>query len=109
MNRKMTELLHKMSLDTIDYRVFNYFMAFSANDMLAELFIDCCVPNKLHLGSEYTNTCLGALFAVSVLPTKPNGSYNHFTNPVDQVISVSLFSNLLFIFDARAQLFECKN
>ncbi|XP_030751488.1 ubiquitin conjugation factor E4 A isoform X2 [Sitophilus oryzae] len=84
MNRKMTEELNKCSLVNLDYNVFNYFNVFTSNDYLAEIFMDCCVPNKLHVGSEYANTAIGALFNLSVLPKSPNGSYDFFTNPMDQ-------------------------
>lgn len=85
MNRKITIELHKTSLVNLDYNVFNYFNVFTANDYLAEIFMDCCVPNKLHIGSEYANTAIGALFNLSVLPKAPNGAYEHFTSPMDQV------------------------
>ncbi|XP_050300790.1 ubiquitin conjugation factor E4 A [Anthonomus grandis grandis] len=85
MNRKVTAELRKSSLVNIDYSLFNYFNVFTANDYLAEIFMDCCVPFELHKGSEYANTPIGALFDLSVLPkdvkTQP---YEHFTSPMDQ-------------------------
>ncbi|KAF7283738.1 hypothetical protein GWI33_022990 [Rhynchophorus ferrugineus] len=84
MNRKITIELQKCSLVNLDYNIFNYFNVFTSNDYLAEIFMDCCVPNKLHVGSEYANTAIGALFNLSVLPKAPNGTYEYFTTPMDQ-------------------------
>ncbi|KAL1516645.1 hypothetical protein ABEB36_000530 [Hypothenemus hampei] len=84
MNRNVTAELLKNSLITLDYNIFNYFNVFTSNDYLAEIFMDCCVPYKLHKGSEYANTPIGALFNLTILPKDPKTACEHFTNPLDQ-------------------------
>lgn len=91
MNRKITAEVRKSSLVNLDYSIFNYFNVFNSNDYLAEIFMDCCVPFKLHKGSEYANTPIGALFDLSVLPKDPKQPYEHFTSPMDQVRICELF------------------
>ncbi|KAJ8954087.1 hypothetical protein NQ318_004392 [Aromia moschata] len=84
MNRLVTNELIKMSLINMDNSIFNYFNSMVSNDFLAELFIDCCSPNRASVGSDYAVTPIGALFNISALPKAPSGKYEHFTSPMDQ-------------------------
>lgn len=52
------------------------------------LIDDSYVPD-LSSGFTYTDTVLGAPFAISVLPLTPGAQYEHFLKPIEDV-SVTL-------------------
>lgn len=75
----------KSSLVNLDFSVFNVLKTFSSNELLGNLLIDFIQPQREHIGSDYANTALGALFNISILPKVPSGTYEHFLEPMDHV------------------------
>lgn len=49
------------------------------------MLIDDCYVSDLSPGFSYTDTVLGAAFAISVLPQTPGGQYEHFQKPIEDV------------------------
>lgn len=48
------------------------------------LIDDCYVPDTSP-GFNYTNTVLGAIFAISGLPQTPGGKFEYFLKPMEEV------------------------
>lgn len=65
--------------------VFEILDIYASNEALALVLLDYCQPKDSNNGIEYANTLLGAIFSVSVLPKVPNGSFEYFQDPLDQV------------------------
>lgn len=85
MNKIVTDALVKSTLISIDRSIFNYLNIMTNNEILAELFIDCCFPSRTNVGADYALTPIGALLNLSIMPKVPGGKYEHFNDPVDQV------------------------
>ncbi|VVC44918.1 Hypothetical protein CINCED_3A005936 [Cinara cedri] len=58
---------------------------FSAEPLLANVLIDECYVPEMAPGFNFTDTVLGAAFALSVLPLTPDGHYEHFQKPIENV------------------------
>lgn len=65
--------------------VLNIVMKFSNFENLAFIFLNYCQAKDINSGIEYSNTLLGALLSLSVLPKTVQGEYNFFPDPLDQV------------------------
>lgn len=85
MNKIIINELVKSTLISIDHSVFNYLNVMTLNEILAELFIDCCFPSRTNVGADYALTPIGALLNLSILPKVPGGKHEHFNDPIDQV------------------------
>ncbi|CAH1989596.1 unnamed protein product [Acanthoscelides obtectus] len=85
MNTKVVAELRSSFLTGFPISVFNYLNVIASNAILAEIFLDCCIPKNKETGSEYAATVIGALLNLSALPKSPRGKYEHFTNPMDPV------------------------
>lgn len=48
------------------------------------LIDDCHIPDTSP-GFHYTNTVLGAIFAISGLPQTPGGRFEYFQKPMEEV------------------------
>lgn len=56
------------------------------------LIDDCHIPDTSP-GFHYTNTVLGAIFAISGLPQTPGGRFEYFQKPMEEV-SIYLMHNV---------------
>lgn len=69
----------------------------TSTEHLASLVIDFSQPATPVTGLKYTQTLLGALFNISILPKTSHGACEYFTNPLDQSSNTSteslLYSN----------------
>lgn len=66
---------------------------FSAEPLLANMLIDDCYVPDSSPGFHFTNTVLGAIFAISGLPQTPGGRFEYFQKPMEE-LSGSLESNI---------------
>lgn len=49
------------------------------------MLIDDCYVSETSPGFNYTNTILGATFAISGLPQTPGGRFEYFQKPMEDV------------------------
>lgn len=49
------------------------------------MLIDACFVPDTSPGFHYTNTVLGALFAISGLPITPGAPFQYFQKPMEEV------------------------
>jgi len=49
------------------------------------MLIDYCYVPHTSLGIQYTNTVIGATFAISCLPKTPGGQFEYFQKPMEEV------------------------
>ncbi|XP_025409888.1 ubiquitin conjugation factor E4 A isoform X2 [Sipha flava] len=66
---------------------------FSAEPLLAKMLINDCYVPPTSSGFNYTNTVLGAIFAISGLPKIPGGIFEYFQKPMEE-LSGQLESNI---------------
>ncbi|KAL5235405.1 hypothetical protein ACI65C_002815 [Semiaphis heraclei] len=66
---------------------------FSAELLLANFMIDDCYVPDTSPGFHFTNTVLGATFAISGLPQTPGGRFEYFQKPMEE-LSGSLESRI---------------
>lgn len=92
MNANVFNEINKSSLVNFNHSVFNYFYGMMSVEEVAELFLDSCSLKAVNAGSKYASTPLGALFNLSILPKLPMGTYEYFSNPMDQVCINCAFS-----------------
>lgn len=59
-----------------------------------QILIDECYVPDTSPGFHYTNTVLGAIFAISGLPKIPGGNFEYFQKPMEEV---SIFYFMIFI------------
>lgn len=59
------------------------------------LIDDCYVPDTSP-GSHFTNTVLGAIFAISCLPQKPGSRFEYFQKPMEEVCIFFLIYDILY-------------
>lgn len=86
----------KSSITAISPKIWPFLQYFASKEKSAELFLEYCAPKEpVTAGIRYSDTLLGALFSISILPKVPNASYEFFTNPLDHVskFHVNLFCN----------------
>lgn len=76
----------KSSITAISPKIWTFLQYFASREAMAELFLEYCAPKEpVTAGIRYSDTLLGALFSISILPKVPNASYEFFTNPLDHV------------------------
>lgn len=86
---RLLKLIHmdiaKATLLTFNINLLNILIKFSNNEQLASTLLDYCQVRNNSVGIEYSNTLLGALLSISILPKTVQGEYNFFLDPLDQV------------------------
>lgn len=84
---KIKRSISTASLITLEKWILPTLMAFvfdKKNPFLASLLIDFSTPIREKVnGLAYSETLIGGLLAISIMPKYPNGPYEFFDNPMD--------------------------
>lgn len=80
----------KSSVTTLCPHIWDILIFYSTRTYLADILLDYTTPSEhRRAGLAYCNTLLGALFCLSILPKSPAGTYEFFTNPLNNVSCIS--------------------
>lgn len=79
----------RASLVNVDHHIYVCLDIFTCNEDYAGVLLDFCSPSNLEIGIGFSNTLLGALLSISILPKTFSGRYKYFDKPLDQVRSIS--------------------
>lgn len=86
----------KMTIMTLNIKIFDILKLIISYEDLSLLLMEYSTARNT-IGFEYSNTLLGALFTISILPKTNLGAYEFFQNPLDPASNIAtentLFSN----------------
>ncbi|XP_045536745.1 ubiquitin conjugation factor E4 A [Papilio machaon] len=68
---------------------------FASNPNLAPILMESCEPKDETIGRHFQNSVLGALLTLSVLPPKPNATFQFFDGPLDSA-GTSMIENSIW-------------
>lgn len=90
---QVLKLLHKDILQASPLAfppaVYYILNIYALHEELAGFLLDYCQPKRPNLGRDYSNTLLGTLLGVSILPKSSQDQYEFFKYPMDPVSAIS--------------------
>lgn len=78
----------RASLANLDPYIYTILEIFSSDEKYANVLLDHCNPRNQDIGIGFSNTILGSLLCLSILPKTFNGRHEYFDSFVDQANSV---------------------
>ncbi|KPI94382.1 Ubiquitin conjugation factor E4 A [Papilio xuthus] len=98
----MIPVLNRITLSVMKSNIINlpiYILPcvhlFASNPNLALILMESCEPKDETIGRHFQNSILGALLTLSVLPPKPNATFQFFDGPLDSA-GTSMIENSIW-------------